>query len=177
MNIIFGGYVMRKISLIMSSILLFCLLFLCFYIRYGGRTAAVMDIPAAQYENASTKEWQDAAAVFLNKRNNIINDVLNKKINNVRKCIADLKTFECSPLLDGDAALIEYMLKHPERFNSRSGNIKLECTEIVQLTKDEVILHSKMDCIRNDMPWRYDYRIVFRRINGEWKISGIYDGQ
>jgi hypothetical protein len=139
------------------------------------RYAEVMNIDVRYLD--STKEWQDLVNNCLTKRNDLVNDVLNGKYQRSKRYSAILKTFECSPLLDGDIALLEYMSKKPSVFTERMNNIKVEYSDIRQLTKDEVIIIAKISFLSNNVPRQNNYEIMFRNIDGKWMLSkyGFYN--
>lgn len=122
-------------------------------------------------EISSTKDWHNTILDYLNKRNDLINDVLAGKYHDNRKWTAQLKLIECQPLLNGDIALIDYMSKNPGQFTNKMSSIQVEYSNIRQLTKYEVVMDAKISFMENDSKICYDYEIVFKNLEDSWLMS------
>lgn len=120
---------------------------------------------------SSTKDWQDALFIYINKRNELINDILGGKYDGNKKWVSQLKSLECPPLLYGDISLIEYMSKNPGQFASKIKNIKVEYNNIRQLTKDEVAMNAKISYVEDSHERTYDYEVTFKLIDDKWLLS------
>lgn len=156
--------------------LLLMLVFLIFAFGfYGVYKGMIMDNSEAvnlSINNiSSTKEWQDTLQMYLNKRNELFNDVLDGKYEDSKKRASMLKTLECPPLLHGDIALLDYMSKNPMQFANRKSNIKVEYCEIRHLTDSEIKIVAKISYMENDTLYQYDYEVGFNNIDGRWLLS------
>jgi hypothetical protein len=69
------------------------------------------------------------------------------------------------------------MSKRPSAFTERMGDIKVEYSDIRQLTKDEVIIIAKISFLSNNVPRQNNYEVMFRNIDGKWMLSkyGFYN--
>jgi len=124
-------------------------------------------------ELSSTKEWQDMVQDYLVRRNQLICEVLKGNYNSNKKWITELKQIECPPLLDGDIVLIKYMSQNPIQFPKKISNIKVEYSNIRQLTKEEVIMDTKISFTENNANRSYGYEIVLKNVDDNWRISKL----
>jgi len=157
---------------------IFILLFLsCCFGSYSFFKGEYMDrskaVNASVINIYSTKEWQDTISLYLNKRNDLINDILSQKYSNNKKWLQIIKLIECPPLLYGDISLLEYMSKNPAQFTGRIDSIKVEYNSIRQLTSNEVVMVSKISFMENDIARSYDYKVMFKYINDNWLLSEL----
>ena len=135
-------------------------------------SSSPVDMASPQnWDTSSTKEWQDYLEYCLIKRNDIINGVLDQKYDNVKTIERELKTFEGSPLIDGDISLIEYMKKNTFQFTSRKNNMKVENSQIRQLTENQIALVSRVSYLENNLYKKYQYEVVFRNDDGLWLMT------
>lgn len=159
-----------KILFILFSILV---LFLS-YMIYAGRNQANMPaMNRLEIDTSSTRDWQNTAEQYINKRNNIINGVSDGRYKSIGDCEAELKTVECPSILDGDVSLISSLLKNPGRYKEKMSNIVIEYCEVRKLTKEEVIITAKLVYEKESMPVRCDYEIAFENKNGKWLLSKL----
>jgi hypothetical protein len=126
----------------------------------------------------STKEWQDRVLVYLNRRNDLLNNVIETRYPKNKSFMAALKPFECQPLLDGDAALLSCMNENPLLFANKRSNLKVEYSDIRQLTRGEVTMVAKVSFVEKEMPREDSVEIVFKNVKGKWLLSKLgYAGQ
>lgn len=140
-----------------------------FYIRLSEGSIGAMSFSIIDF--SSTKEWQDTASIYINKRNDIINNAIDGKYGNDKRWVWHLKSIECPPLLDGDIALMNYILKNHSKFKGRVENIKIEYSSITKLTKDEVKMAARISCTEDSIPRNFDCEIVFKKLKGKWLMS------
>ena len=162
----------------MRRLILFILCFFsCFFCLYSIYTINIdksrQVINTTQIDISSTKEWQDILFIYINTRNDIINNVLDGKYNNNKEYIAKLKSIECEPLLSGDIMMLDYMQQYPGNFYLRSSNVKIEYNDIRKLIKDEVMIVAKISYLENNLPRKYSYETTFKNIEGKWLMSKL----
>lgn len=168
---------MKKLRLSIILVLLFLLSFELYNIYKNSIGANSEAFNVYVNEISSTKDWQDMLSMYLNQRNELINDTLNGKYSDAKKRANKLKMFECPPLINGDILLLDYMAKNPTQFANKISSVKVEYSEIRQLTKDEVTMVAKISYMENDMLRIYNYEVGFKNINGKWLISKMVFAQ
>lgn len=121
----------------------------------------------------STKEWQDMACDFLQRRNDLINGILESKYSGNKKYISVLKSIECKPLLDGDTVLLNYMNGNPNSFTSRKSGFNIEYSDIRKLTDDEVAMVAKASYLDSGIYRETSFDILFKMVGGKWMLSKL----
>jgi hypothetical protein len=120
---------------------------------------------------SSTKDWFDMTSSFLSRRNELIDDVLNGKYIGSRRYVSVLRQMECSPLLDGDVLLLDYMSRNRNKFKDRFIASKIEYLGIKKLTKGEVTLAVRLGQAGEESPVSHNYEIVYSNVDGKWLVS------
>jgi hypothetical protein len=164
--------IMKIRRLILLVVLFFSCCFCIYSIYKVNKVNSMEVINTSQIDVSSTKEWQDILCTYINTRNDIINNILDGKYIN-KKYINKLKSIECEQLLNGDIMALDYMQKYPGNFLLRLRNVKIEYSDIRQLTKDEVMMVSNISYLENNIERKYNYETVFKNIEGKWLMSKL----
>lgn len=162
---------MSKTRRFILSAMLLCIVGFCFYCAYLIGTSSNSPVMTVDDDDMnSTLKWQELAENYLTRRNDILNSILDGGIES-KEVVANLKSIECSPLLQGDIELVDYMSKNKSRFTNRISGIKVEYGDIRQLTEDEVIMTVKIGHVENNTPVHYNYELIFRNVKDKWLLS------